>query len=96
MGAFRLTRRAFLWAVSAGFSVAAIPFRRRVPRGDDLNGEWTVVEYVCDGKPALTMARKARIAITADKMTIWLQLPDMMEHKESYRYTVHSPPEIDN
>ncbi len=95
MGAFRSTRRAFLTVVSAAFLVVAIPFRRWVSRGDKLVGEWTVAEYVCDGKPVLTIAQHVRVAMTHDTMTVWLQLPDMTEHTQSCRYTVNSSTDID-
>ena len=72
-----------------------MPFRRWVSRSKELTGEWAVVEYVCDGNPALTMARNVSVAITPDRITIRLQLPDMTEHKESCRYTVRSSPQID-
>ncbi len=89
MNVYKSTRRAFLAVVSGIAAVAIVPLRRWLSAGNALIGEWSVVEYVCDGKPALRTARKVSVAITSDTLTVRLQMAAMPEYTESSRYTVH-------
>jgi uncharacterized protein (TIGR03067 family) len=94
MRPFQSTRRAFLSFVFAAVSGAALAFRRWSPRRK-LIGEWTVAEYICDGKPALKIARDVRVTFAPETMTVWLQLPDRTQHQQSCRYTLTSLTHID-